>query len=67
MAELPDARLVQVFRTDDPALLPLATMALEGEGIEYQRAQRRQRGLLRVADVADTHHAAGRRRDRRRE
>ena len=35
MTELPDARLVQVFRTDDPALLPLATMALEGEGIEY--------------------------------
>lgn len=36
MAELPDAKVVQVFRTDDPALLPLATMALEGEGIEYQ-------------------------------
>ena len=35
MSELPDARLVQVFRTDDPALLPLATMALEGEGIDY--------------------------------
>ena len=35
MAEQPDARLVQVFRTDDPALLPLATMALDGEGIEY--------------------------------
>jgi len=36
MTELPDSPLVQVFRTDDPALLPLATMALEGEGIEYQ-------------------------------
>jgi hypothetical protein len=35
MAESADARLVQVFRTDDPAVLPLATMALEGEGIEY--------------------------------
>ena len=29
-------KLVPVFKTDDPALLPLATMALEGEGIEYQ-------------------------------
>jgi len=36
MAEQSDARLVQVFRTDDPALLPLATMALEAEQIEYQ-------------------------------
>ena len=36
MPESPDAPLVQVFRTDDPALLPLATMALEGEGIEYR-------------------------------
>ena len=36
MAEMPDSPLVQVFRTDDPALLPLATMALDGEGIEYQ-------------------------------
>lgn len=36
MAELPDARLVQVFRTDDPALLPLAQIALDGEGIEYR-------------------------------
>jgi hypothetical protein len=36
MPEFPDAALVQVFRTDDPALLPLATMALEGEGIEYR-------------------------------
>jgi len=35
MSELPEARLVQVFRTDDPALLPLATMALDGEGIEF--------------------------------
>ena len=30
-----DSRLVQVFKTDDPAILPLATMALEAEGIEY--------------------------------
>ena len=30
-----DARLVSVFKTDDPAVLPLATMALETEGIEY--------------------------------
>ena len=37
MSELPDTRLVRVFRTDDPALLPLATMALEGEGIQYVR------------------------------
>jgi hypothetical protein len=36
MTESPDAPVVKVFRTDDPALLPLATMALEGEGIEYQ-------------------------------
>ena len=36
MAELPEARVVSVFRTDDPAVLPLATMALEAEGIEYQ-------------------------------
>ena len=35
MSEQPDASLVQVFRTDDPALLPLAQIALEGEGIEY--------------------------------
>jgi hypothetical protein len=33
--EQPDAKVVSVFKTDDPALLPLATMALEGEGIEY--------------------------------
>ena len=33
--ELPDASLVSVFKTSDPGLLPLATMALEGEGIEY--------------------------------
>ena len=33
--EVPDASLVSVFKTDDPAVLPLATMALEGEGIEY--------------------------------
>lgn len=30
-----DAPLVSVFKTDDPALLPLATMALEAEGIEH--------------------------------
>jgi len=36
MPESPDAPLVQVFRTDDPALLPLATMALDGDGIDYQ-------------------------------
>jgi len=27
--------LVSVFKTDDPAVIPLATMALEAEGIEY--------------------------------
>jgi hypothetical protein len=31
----PDTKLVSVFKTDDPAVLPLATMALEAEGIEY--------------------------------
>ena len=31
----PDARLVSIFKTDDPGVLPLATMALEAEGIEY--------------------------------
>jgi hypothetical protein len=36
MSDQPDAPLVQVFRTDDAALLPLATMALESEGIQYQ-------------------------------
>ena len=30
-----DAKLESVFKTDDPAVLPLATMALDGEGIEY--------------------------------
>jgi len=33
--ELPEATLVSVFKTSDPGLLPLATMALEGEGIDY--------------------------------
>jgi hypothetical protein len=33
--ELPEATLVSVFKTSDPGLLPLATMALEGEDIEY--------------------------------
>lgn len=32
----PDIRVVSVFRTDDPAVLPLATIALEAEGIEYE-------------------------------
>src|SRR5678815_4545897 len=36
MTEQPDSPIVQVFRTDDPALLPLATMALDGDGIEYR-------------------------------
>lgn len=31
----PETSLVSVFKTSDPGLLPLATMALEGEGIEY--------------------------------
>jgi hypothetical protein len=31
----PDARLVSVFKTSDPGVLPLATMALDGEGLEY--------------------------------
>jgi|SRR5687767_4028636 len=31
-----DANAVRVFTTDDAAVLPLATMALENEGIEYQ-------------------------------
>ena len=31
----PEASIVSVFKTSDPAVLPLATMALEGEGIEY--------------------------------
>ena len=26
---------MSIFRTDDPGVLPLATMALEAEGIEY--------------------------------
>lgn len=31
----PGTRLVSVFRTDDPGLLPLAEIALQQEGIEY--------------------------------
>jgi hypothetical protein len=31
----PETGLVSVFKTSDPGLVPLATMALEGEGIEY--------------------------------
>ena len=31
----PDVDLVSVFKTSDPGLVPLATMALEGERIEY--------------------------------
>jgi hypothetical protein len=31
----PDSRLESVFKTDDPGLLPLATMALESAGIEH--------------------------------
>ena len=30
-----DSRLVRVFKTDDPGVLPLATLALEGEGIDH--------------------------------
>ena len=31
----PDGRLVSIFKTSDIGVLPLATMALEAEGIEY--------------------------------
>src|SRR4029453_5149034 len=31
----PEARLESIFETTDPAVLPLATMALEQQGIEY--------------------------------
>ena len=31
----PDAELESVFETTDPAMLPLATMALDEQGIEY--------------------------------
>ena len=41
----PDTRLVSVFRTGDPGLLPLATMALDEAGIEY---------LLRHAGKSDS-------------
>jgi hypothetical protein len=30
-----DERLVAIFKTDDPGVLPLAKMALEAEGIDY--------------------------------
>ena len=30
-----DERLVSIFKTDDPGVLPLATMALDAEGIAY--------------------------------
>lgn len=31
----PETKLVSVFKTSDPGVLPLATMALESEGVEY--------------------------------
>lgn len=34
MSQVDDA-LVSIFKTEDPGVLPLATMALEAEGIEY--------------------------------
>lgn len=40
-----DAPLVPVFTTDDPAVLPLATMALDAEGIDY---------VVKSAGKADT-------------
>ena len=40
-----DGRLVSVFKTSDPGVLPLATMALDAEGIEYS---------VRSAGKADT-------------
>jgi hypothetical protein len=30
-----DANLVAIFKTEDPGVLPLATMALDAEGIDY--------------------------------
>jgi hypothetical protein len=33
--EADDIRAVPVFKTEDPAIVPLATMALEAEGIAY--------------------------------
>ena len=40
-----DGRLISVFQTSDPGVIPLATMALEAEGIEYS---------VRSAGKADT-------------
>src|SRR5512140_3640749 len=34
-APMSDSNLVSIFRTDDPGVLPLATIALDAEGIEY--------------------------------
>jgi hypothetical protein len=44
-SEPDDDPLVAVFKTDDPGLLPLATMALDAEGLEY---------VVRSAGKADT-------------
>src|SRR6187455_1128442 len=33
--ESSDDNLVSIFKTEDPGVLPLATMALEAEGIDY--------------------------------
>lgn len=40
-----DSNLVSIFRTDDPGVLPLATIALDAEGIAYS---------VRSAGKADT-------------
>ena len=40
-----DDNLVAIFKTEDPGVLPLATMALEAEGIDY---------AIRSAGKADT-------------
>jgi hypothetical protein len=40
-----DENLVSIFKTDDPGVLPLATIALDAEGIEYS---------VRSAGKADT-------------
>jgi hypothetical protein len=42
---IPDVGIASVFQTDDPGLLPLAKMALETEGIEYQVANEPSVGI----------------------
>jgi processive 1,2-diacylglycerol beta-glucosyltransferase len=50
----PDETFVSVFHADDPALMPLAQLALEDEGIQFVIGNRDDsRGFVRLASLAD--------------